>query len=57
MKANMSHLDICSVEILSKVDKEAIKYDEHLTSILPVIYSQITNNLDYYKNGTINKNI
>ena len=57
MKANMSHLDICSVEILSKVDKEAIKYDEDLTSILPVIYSQITNNLDYYKNGTINKNI
>lgn len=57
MKANMSHLDICSVEILSKVDKEAIRYDEDLTSILPVIYSQITKDLDCNKNGTINKNI
>ena len=57
MKANMSHLDICSVEILSKVDKEAIKYDENLTSILPMIHSPITNDLDCNKNGTINKNI
>ena len=39
LKANMSHIDLCSFEILNKLDKEAVKYDEDLTSILPLIYS------------------
>ena len=41
-KANMSHIDICSFELLEKIDKEAIKYDEDMTVILPQIYTQIT---------------
>lgn len=40
-KANMSHLDICSFDILQQLDKEAIKYDEEMTRILPQIYREI----------------
>lgn len=42
LKANMSHIDICSFETLEKIDKEAIKYDEDMTGILPQIYAHIT---------------
>lgn len=38
LKANMSHIDICSFEVLKEIDEEAIKYDEDLTRILPSIY-------------------
>ena len=44
LKANMSHMDICSSEILEKLDKESIKYDEDLTRILPLIYYHIKEN-------------
>ena len=40
-KANMSHVDICSFDVLAKIDKEATKYDEDLTKILPQIYNEI----------------
>lgn len=41
LKAEMSHIDICSFEILNQIDKEAIKYDENLTRILPNIYKSL----------------
>lgn len=41
LKANMSHIDICSYEVLEIIDKEALKYDEDLTRILPLIYTNI----------------
>lgn len=41
LKANMSHIDLCSFEILEEIDKEAVQYDKDLTSILPLIYSNI----------------
>ena len=43
-KARMSHLDICSVEVLEKIDSEAINYDIDMTKILPAIYNSIKNN-------------
>ena len=46
LKANMSHIDICSYEVLEKIDKEAIKYDEDLTRILPKIYENTVNIYD-----------
>lgn len=39
LKANMSHIDLCSFDVLKMIDNEAVKYDEDLTSILPLIYS------------------
>lgn len=41
LKANMSHLDICSFNVLNKVDKEALRYDEDLSKILTTIYKKI----------------
>lgn len=43
LKASMSHIDICSYDILKTIDEEAIKYDIDLTRILPEIYKQINN--------------
>lgn len=40
-KANMSHADICSFEVLEQIDKEAIEYDRELVCILPRIYKQL----------------
>ena len=41
LKANMSHVDICSCEELLIIDREAFRYDEDLTSILPQIHNEI----------------
>ena len=41
LKANMSHIDICSFEVLQQIDKESIKYDEDLASILTKIYREM----------------
>ena len=41
LKANMSHADICSFEVLEQIDKEAVEYDRVLVSILPRIYKQL----------------
>lgn len=41
LKANMSHIDICSFEVLQQIDNEAIKYDEDLTGILTKIYREM----------------
>lgn len=41
LKAEMSHLDICSCEKLKELDPEAFKYDENLTQVLPEIYTEI----------------
>ena len=41
LKANMSHLDICSYEELMIIDREAFKYDEDLTRILSDIYKGV----------------
>ena len=40
-KADMSHADLCSLEILKKIDEEAMDYDKVLVGILPQIYAQI----------------
>ena len=40
LKANMSHIDICSIEVLKNIDDEAVKYDEDLTRILPSIWKE-----------------
>lgn len=41
LKAEMSHLDICSCEELAKLDPEAFRYDMSLTRVLPEIYKEI----------------
>lgn len=52
LKANMSHIDLCSYEVLEKIDKEAIKYDDDLTQILPLIYNRIKEIYDRPSNHT-----
>ena len=37
----MSHADLCSLEVLKKIDEEAMDYDKVLVGILPQIYAQI----------------
>jgi hypothetical protein len=43
LKADMSHADICSLDVLERIDKESIEYDRVLVGILPQIYKQIAN--------------
>ena len=44
LKANMSHADICSLDVLEKVDKDVIEYDRVQVDILPQIYEHINKN-------------
>lgn len=41
LKANMTHVDICSYKVLKRIDAEAISYDEVIVRVLPQIYRLI----------------
>lgn len=44
LKANMTHVDICSYNVLKRIDPEATSYDEVIVRILPQIYRLIQSN-------------
>ena len=44
-KGEMAHYDICSFEVLKKIDDSSIQYDRGLSKILPMIYAELNKDI------------
>ncbi len=44
-KGEMAHYDICSFEVLKKIDGSSIQYDRGLSKILPRIYAELNKDI------------